>query len=541
MVVLTLFILIAMLVVAGMGVDFMRYETERARLQSAADRAVLAAAGISNPMDAQLVVESYFRAAGLEDHLESVSAEVDETSREVSAVASMNVNMAFLPMIGINSMETEARATAFEGRRDVEIALVLDVSGSMGRNRKIENMRNAADAFVEYLFDEFGDEQLAITLVPYTTQVNLPPQLFSLFTGVLPIQTTSQCMDFAPEAYGEVAITPGFDQMWQGGHFDARTIGWDWWNCVPDPATQVQPLTNNESHIRTRIGQLTANDLTSIEIGVKWGAAMLDPAMRPLLAGLVGQLGISSLIGSAHPYDYDRPNTDKYLVVLTDGVNTSHYELNEHVTGGMSDIFRLGSTYYVGFTEPGDMDGDGTPNEAAYLPGEDRWEPLPLGIQLSWADVFADVPVREYAEDFRRHQTVGNEVNDDVVCDTFGGQGHGLGLCVAPITQNLPPWTGNGNGYVRVPGGTGYNAWYADTVTYIGEDLKNERTDEICSAAKSTGSLIFTIGFEAPVEGADVLRDCASSPSHYYVADGSDIEDVFLEIANQISTLRLTQ
>ena len=43
-IILTLILLVVMLVVGGMGVDFMRFEARRVVLQSVSDRAVLAAA-----------------------------------------------------------------------------------------------------------------------------------------------------------------------------------------------------------------------------------------------------------------------------------------------------------------------------------------------------------------------------------------------------------------------------------------------------------------------------------------------------------------
>lgn len=52
--------------------------------------------------------------------------------------------------------------------------------------------------------------------------------------------------------------------------------------------------------------------------------------------------------------------------------------------------------------------------------------------------------------------------------------------------------------------------------------------------------VVFTIAFEAPGVPEQQMRDCASSPAHFYIADGGSIGDVFQNIARQINQLRLT-
>jgi hypothetical protein len=75
----------------------------------------------------------------------------------------------------------------------------------------------------------------------------------------------------------------------------------------------------------------------------------------------------------------------------------------------------------------------------------------------------------------------------------------------------------------------------------VGASAKNTRTQAICTAAKEAGIIVFTIGFEAPYGGQEVLRQCASSDSHYYDVDGLEISDAFASIASAIRQLRLTE
>lgn len=65
--------------------------------------------------------------------------------------------------------------------------------------------------------------------------------------------------------------------------------------------------------------------------------------------------------------------------------------------------------------------------------------------------------------------------------------------------------------------------------------------NSICSAAKDQGIVIWGVGFEVSDHGANVMQNCASSPSHFFRVEGVAIEDAFYSIARTINQLRLTQ
>jgi Flp pilus assembly protein TadG len=69
-------------------------------------------------------------------------------------------------------------------------------------------------------------------------------------------------------------------------------------------------------------------------------------------------------------------------------------------------------------------------------------------------------------------------------------------------------------------------------------------TSQVCTAIKATGITIYTIGFQA-VAGSDaetVLKGCATDAAHYFDTNtGTDINNAFRSIAQQMSSIRLTQ
>jgi hypothetical protein len=61
-----------------------------------------------------------------------------------------------------------------------------------------------------------------------------------------------------------------------------------------------------------------------------------------------------------------------------------------------------------------------------------------------------------------------------------------------------------------------------------------------CDAAMASGVIVYAIGFETDSSTSQKLEDCASTPSHYYNAEGTQISTVFAAIASSIQKLKLT-
>ena len=83
---------------------------------------------------------------------------------------------------------------------------------------------------------------------------------------------------------------------------------------------------------------------------------------------------------------------------------------------------------------------------------------------------------------------------------------------------------------------------------YVGSEYesgstKNTHMLNVCSATKSNGVVVYTIGFEVSSGGTaeTTLTGCASSANHYYPASTTSISAAFSSIASNVQNLRLTQ
>jgi len=71
--------------------------------------------------------------------------------------------------------------------------------------------------------------------------------------------------------------------------------------------------------------------------------------------------------------------------------------------------------------------------------------------------------------------------------------------------------------------------------------VKNARLDQICTAAKNQGILVYTIGFEVSDNDATYMESCATSTSHFFRVAGDEVFVAFASIARQINELTLVK
>ncbi len=179
----TIFIMLMMLMVAGIGVDLMQNEMRRTALQNTIDRAVLAAADLDQTRPPTDVVEDYFDKTGLREFLTDVRPNQGLNYRNVTAEAFMRTNTQFMGLLGVDTLPVPAFSQAVEEVPNVEISLVLDISGSMRFSNRMKNLRPAAKDFIDIVLMGPAANTTSINLIPYAGQTNPGPFMFSRLGG----------------------------------------------------------------------------------------------------------------------------------------------------------------------------------------------------------------------------------------------------------------------------------------------------------------------------------------------------------------------
>ncbi len=551
MLIFGVYVFVLILMVAGIGIDLMRFERDRAELQYTLDRAVLAAADLEQTLDPQAVVEDYFNKSGLGDYLASVTVTEGLGYRVVSATANSEVDTQFMHMTGVETLDAPGASTAEERIDSVEISLVLDVSGSMGSNNKINNLKTAAKEFVDTMVDNTEDGKMSISIVPYATQVSATEEFLDRF-NITRLHSESNCVNFEAADYNNTAITPG-QPLNQTMHFDP-------WNssdrrdngtnvlspvCVEadeaweDTGREMLVMQKDRNTLKDFIDDMYASGNTSIEIGMKWGTALLDPALRPIIVDMVAD-GEVDAVFSDRPYSYDTGDVLKVVVLMTDGQNTTQYLINDGFRAGDSNIWwneqEQKYSVYTGL-DVDDEDNDGNVLEPLfYWPFNDSWNDHAYG-EGTYDETTISYDCISYRRNgsCKRYQTVETTTTVDepgtAELLTYA-QLWAQTPVKANVRMNYEPWMNDSEAW---------SDWYYAVVDDVNSSAKNTRAYAICDAAKAQDIIVFTIGFEAPYSGRQVLMNCASSDAHFFDVDGVEIADAFASIATSIRKLRLTQ
>ncbi len=513
----SLFLLILMLMVAGTAVDLMRTETERAKLQSTLDRAVLAGASLEQTLDSKELVLDYFEKAGLSDYIspDDVTVTPGDKAKTVRAKAHMNVNSLFMNLLGIDKLDAPAIGQAEESLSNIEISLVLDVSGSMGWNSsysgddKIDDLIDAAQEFVYQMqcdpdgFNADGSpnctvepDTVSISIIPYSEQVVVGESLLQSMKAaginVTEEHTYSSCVDFDASDFNTTAIAVG-DTIKRSGDIDP------WRNytnstsndaardntrtCKPDNWRRILPFENSYQDLQTFIGNLEDGGNTSIDLGMKWAAALLDPAFRPVITSLTtgGSASVTTNFAD-RPYNFNARSMQKVIVLMTDGENTDQHMLKPAYRSGMSPVWKHPTQDYTSA-----YDKDRSSSKKYWWQRDNSWHSGPDGgdnaTQLSYPEFWNLYNVDFFQEEY---SFLGNPI------DEFG---------------------------------------YSE---------KNSRLDAICDAAKASNIEIFTIGFETSEASSAIMQDCATEDGFHFDVNGLNISNAFTSIAREIHDLRLT-
>ena len=515
---LILFTLMAMM--GGVALDLMRYETTRVTLQNTLDRSTLAAAAMTQTLDPETVVRDYFAKAGLSDELDSVTVTQAANSRKVRALGVADAKPYFLHMIGIDEFYAKGVATAEQGTSNVEIVLVLDVSGSMS-GTKIASLKTAASEFVGTMLASDPFHRVSISIVPYNAQVNLGSVLRSKYQAVNQHGVANvNCIELPASVFGTATMSRTFDMPMMA--YADSAYGTSQVNapvsptsgnalpnygsayCKPTTVNVVRLPSNDVTTLQAQINGLQAGGNTSITLGMKWGMTLLDPGSR----GMVSELIASGNIGTAmegRPFEYNDHQSMKVIVLMTDGEHVSHARITDPYKTGISPIFKStgDGNYSVYFADHAGTNKYWVPHLSQWR--ADKWNSGAGAVQQDWKNIWANLRLSYVAWQFYGR--------------ALGGSNN------AAVTAN-------------------YNATMtAMRATYASVPAMDASLQDSCNLARQNGVIVYGIAFEAPANGQQQISACSTTAEgHYFNAtDEAKIQTAFRTISSNLTQLRLTQ
>ncbi|MBL8844911.1 MAG: VWA domain-containing protein [Hyphomicrobium zavarzinii] len=300
--------LVVLVFAAGIAVDYGRTLHARSTLISAADAAALAAGralGEGTRTDGELkaLAETYFK-ENIGDGMTfgdvtDFAVSIDRQSGKVRVDASANIPMTLTRVAGFDTIEVPATAETISSQRDIELALVLDVTGSMGSpSSKIADLRTAAADLVELMLpDEGRPGKVRIGLAPYAASLNAG-SYFKTVTG-------------RSSGTGCVFERSGSARFSESAPGTGAYLGYN--KDVECPSATVQALTDRKATLKSQIAALRPNGNTAGHIGTAWGWYLLSPRWSGVWPS------------ASKPAAYDPKTTIKAVLLMTDGEFNTEY------------------------------------------------------------------------------------------------------------------------------------------------------------------------------------------------------------------------
>ncbi|MCX7339394.1 MAG: pilus assembly protein TadG-related protein [Hyphomicrobiales bacterium] len=373
--------LIPLLGLTGVTVDYGRAALVRAELQSAADATALALAKDSvsaSPAQITARANAHFNAnfpARFGSSIERVVVTKETDRFRVQATARIDYTM--VQLIGPTSGVVSAEATSGWGINKIEIALVLDNTGSMGWSNKMQELKralcgdltcsnaNPSSGFVKAMKDAaVQNDQIRVALVPFDTTVRVPqtvqtavsagwpmPDSFSYagagYCGANPntAERVSWSLAGAPSTSWFRFANRDKDTIAAGsGCGPGRITRTTWRGCLwdrdQDSDRDTKPSGVDTTDIRTLYPAVTcrSNNLARMAplVDVRTNAASLITSLAAMQPSgntnvTIGATWGVNMLTPGFPMSTaiaPEANLNRFMILLTDGDNT------ENRTGG---------------------------------------------------------------------------------------------------------------------------------------------------------------------------------------------------------------
>ncbi len=307
--------------VMGIAIESARYQDIASRAQAGLDGAAIAGAKLLadddvSTSDIQDRAKQYFDAViatfGVDTaSISPLQVAVDRAAGAVESSVQIKVPNFFGTIMGLDRLTTINRASkVVYDMQKIELALVLDVTGSMNSSNKLGDMKAASEDIIDALFDKsLSESHTRIAVAPFASSVNAGSYRASVADTTNAVADDcvierADTTDAAPSGAARLKTVP------VGPHANPDDYGR--YKCADAPIVPLKGKSQSD-YLKNMINSYAADGATAGHIGTAWGWYLLSPEWNDIFTG------------SSKPADYDSTKVVKAVVIMTDGDYNTAY------------------------------------------------------------------------------------------------------------------------------------------------------------------------------------------------------------------------
>lgn len=295
----------------AVAVDIANGYSSKSRLQDTTDAIALLAVrdNLKTQADLNQAADKYLKAVYTGDMAGRVKIEnIERVGDRVNVSAFNNIDTFFSKIYGADNLDIRSTSQAIYDNRGLDLALVLDTTGSM-KGSKIASLKTASNTLINVLESQDNDN-IRMSVVPFAQYVNVGKSN----------RKKSWINDLTgPNWEGCVGSRSGNNKLkaaYDGSEFPGINISGSY--CP----NELQPLDKNLTKAKSTISKMNAFGWTYMPAGLSWGYRTLNASDPFTQAGVT-----SSSVNE----------TEKALILMTDGANTRSVSGNTHDAADIND------------------------------------------------------------------------------------------------------------------------------------------------------------------------------------------------------------
>ena len=482
------------IVIGGGGIDILRMSNNRKYLQERVDATALYVAnGLTSSTlnTAQATSEKHLASLVDSDHGTLSAIVATPTDGTLKLDATLTTQSTFLSMVGVPDLETTVSTTVNWGETSLEIALVLDNTGSMLDNNKLSSLKTAATSMVTSLSGKATTQNsVKFALVPYANFVNVGSTYKNASwidnAGLSPYHSS-----YFSTALNRFTLYSNLGKSWPGC-VESRPAPYDADDTAPSaatPSTLFVPAFNpDEPNTTYKVGWVTYNLYPNSYLTDDTSSS--DDIVRLKQASKYTKLSTKDFSNSVFYSNYSAPKGPGF------GCD-------------VQAVTRLTDSYSSVKTSINAMTASGSTN-------------TPEGLAWGWRMLSPKAPFADGKD--------------------YGSKTLKIAVLLTDGTNSVTTWTS--------PLGGAYSSWgypYSNRLgTNAGTNMRDgldAKTLAICTAMKAKGIKIYAIGLMIDdAAGQKLLSDCSSGSDFYYNSpNAGQLDTVFASIAQKITKLRIAK